>query len=166
MNTFSIINRGTLHKCIDDTFLNAIENIYALCGLKITHYGVGITHKDTGKLKKYRKGKILYKYLNDTDLERISFFSVPEDFTTVAFDYLLFISINYMNNYIIATFDESVIKHECIENIKSILDTYMEKPYMQEIYMMDKEETPLLYAKGTKNNFKTLKILSCKTVKE
>ena len=42
----------------------------------------------------------------------------------------------------------------------------MEKPYMQEIYTMDKEETPLLYAMGIKNDFKTLKILSSEAVKE
>lgn len=42
----------------------------------------------------------------------------------------------------------------------------MEKPYIQEIYTMDKEETPLLYAKGIKKDFKTLKILSSEVVKE
>ncbi len=41
-------------------------------------------------------------------------------------------SINYKNNYIIATFDENVMNHECIEEIKTLLDTFMEKPYMQE----------------------------------
>ena len=40
------------------------------------------------------------------------------------------------------------------------------KPYMQEIYTMDKEETPLLYAMGIKNDYKTLKILSSEAVKE
>lgn len=37
---------------------------------------------------------------------------------------------------------------------------------MQEIYTMNKEETPLLYAMGIKNDYKTLKILSSETVKE
>ena len=85
---------------------------------------------------------------------------------TVAYDYLLSISINYKNNYIIATFDENVMNNECIEEIKTLLDTFMEKPYMQEMYTMDKEETPLLYAMGIKNDFKTLKILSSEAVKE
>ena len=65
-----------------------------------------------------------------------------------------------------ATFDENIINHEYIEEIKIILDTFMEKPYIQEIYTMDKEETPLLYAKGIKKDFKTLKILSSEVVKE
>lgn len=34
-----------------------------------------------------------------------------------------------------ATFDENVMDHECIEEIKTLLDTFMEKPYMQEIYI-------------------------------
>ena len=87
-------------------------------------------------------------------------------FVTVAYDYLLSISINYKNNFMTATFDENIMNHECIEEIKTLLDTFMEKPYMQEIYTMDKEETPLLYAMGIKNNFKTLKILSSEAVKE
>lgn len=58
------------------------------------------------------------------------------------------------------------MNHEYIEEIKIILDTFMEKPYIQEIYTMDKEETPLLYAKGIKKDFKTLKILSSEVVKE
>ena len=44
-----------------------------------------------------------------------------------------------------ATFDENIMNHECIEEIKTLLDTFMEKPYMQEIYTMDKEETPLFF---------------------
>ena len=71
-----------------------------------------------------------------------------------------------INNYIIATFDKNIINHVGIEEVKIILDTFMEKPYIQEIYTMDKEETPLLYALGIKKDFKTLKILSSGVVKE
>lgn len=166
METISITNRGAIHKFLDDVFIDKIEKIYALCDLKISYYGVSITYKNTGQLKKYKRGKILHNYLSNNELERISFFSVPDNFVTVAFDYLLSISINYKNNYIIATFDENIINHEYIEEIKIILDTFMEKPYIQEIYTMDKEETPLLYAKGIKKDFKTLKILSSEVVKE
>ena len=38
--------------------------------------------------------------------------------------------------------------------------------YAGNIYTMDKEETPLLYAMGIKNDFKTLNILSSQIVKE
>lgn len=166
METISITNRGSIRKFVDDVFIDTIENIYALCDLKISYYGVSIAYKNTDQLKKYKRGKILHNYLSNNELERINFFSVPDDFVTVAYDYLLSISINYKNNYIIATFDENVMNHEYIEEIKIILDTFMEKPYIQEIYTMDKEETPLLYAKGIKKDFKTLKILSSEVVKE
>lgn len=155
METISITNRGSIRKFVDDVFIDTIENIYALCDLKISYYGVSIAYKNTGQLKKYKRGKILHNYLSNNELERINFFSVPDDFVTVAFDYLLSISINYKNNYIIATFDENIINHEYIEEIKIILDTFMEKPYIQEIY-----------TKGIKKDFKTLKILSSEGVKE
>lgn len=166
METISITNRGSIRKFVDDVFIDTIENIYALCDLKISYYGVSIAYKNTGQLKKYKRGKILHNYLSNNELERINFFSVPDDFVIVAFDYLLSISINYKNNFMTATFDENIINHEYIEEIKIILDTFMEKPYIQEIYTMDKEETPLLYAKGIKKDFKTLKILSSEVVKE
>ena len=166
METISITNKGAIHKFVDDVFIDEIEKIYDLCNLKITYYGVSITHRNIGQLKKYKRGKILHNYLSNNELERISFFSVPDDFVTVAYDYLLSISINYKNNFMTATFDKNIINHECIEEIKTLLDTFMEKPYMQEIYTMDKEETPLLYAMGIKNDFKTLKILSSEAVKE
>ena len=166
METISIIDRGTIHKSNNDSFLNLIEEVSALCNLKITYYGISITNKNTGQLKKYKRGKVLYNYLLNNELERISFFSVADDFVTVAYDYLLSISINYKNNYIIATFDKNIINHLGIEEVKIILDTFMDKPYVQETYTMDKEETPLLYALGIKKDFKTLKILSSGVVKE
>lgn len=166
VETISMTNRGTIHKCNNDLFLDLIEKISALCNLEITHYGISITNKNTGQLKKYKRGKVLYNYLLNNELERIGFFSVPDDFVTVAYDYLLSISINYKNNYIIATFDKNIINHVGIEEVKIILDTFMDKPYIQETYTMDKEETPLLYALGIKKDFKTLKILSSGVVKE
>lgn len=95
METISITNRGSIHKFVDDVFIDTIENIYALCDLKISYYGVSIAYNNTGQLKKYKRGKILHNYLSNNELERINFFSVPDDFVTVAYDYLLAISINY-----------------------------------------------------------------------
>lgn len=90
METISITNRGAIHKFLDDVFIDKIEKIYALCDLKISYYGVSITYKNTGQLKKYKRGKILHNYLSNNELERISFFSVPDNFVTVSYDYLLF----------------------------------------------------------------------------
>ena len=41
-----------------------------------------------------------------------------------------------------------------------MLSSYMELPYTEEIYTMDKEETPLLYAARI-NDMLTLKIKFC-----
>ena len=109
METISITNRGSIRKFVDDVFIDIIENIYALCDLKISYYGVSIACKNTGQLKKYKRGKILHNYLSNNELERINFFSVPDDFVTVAHDYLLSISINYKNNFMTATFDKNII---------------------------------------------------------
>ena len=95
METISITNRGSIRKFVDDVFIDTIENIYALFDLKISYYGVSIAYKNTGQLKKYKRGKILHNYLSNNELERISFFSVPDNFVTVSYDYLLSISINY-----------------------------------------------------------------------
>lgn len=122
METISITNRGSIRKFVDDVFIDTIENIYALCDLKISYYGVSIAYKNTGQLKKYKRGKILHNYLSNNELERINFFSVPDDFVTVAYDYLLSISINYKNNFMTATFDKNIINHECIEEIKTLFE--------------------------------------------
>ena len=52
METISITNRGSIRKFVDDVFIDTIENIYALCDLKISYYGVSIAYKNTGQLKK------------------------------------------------------------------------------------------------------------------
>lgn len=36
VETISITNRGSIHKFVDDVFIDTIENIYALCDLKIS----------------------------------------------------------------------------------------------------------------------------------
>lgn len=73
METISITNRGTIRNLLDDVLIDTIENIYALCGLKISYYGVSIAYKNTGQLKKYKRGKILHNYLSNNELERINF---------------------------------------------------------------------------------------------
>ena len=83
-----------------------------------------------------------------------------------AFDYTIYISINYKEKYITAVFEKNVLKNEKIESIKNVLASYMESPYTEEIYTMDKEETPLLYAAkiNPSSSFKTLRVLSSKTI--
>ena len=44
METISITNRGSIRKFVDDVFIDTIENIYALCDLKISYYGVSIAY--------------------------------------------------------------------------------------------------------------------------
>ena len=74
METISITNRGSIHKFVDDVFIDTIENIYALCDLKISYYGVSIAYKNTGQLKKYKRGEYyitIYQIMNQK--ESISF---------------------------------------------------------------------------------------------
>ena len=49
-----------------------------------------------------------------------------------------------------------------IEIVKQILRDYVQFPCVEEVYTMDKEETPLLYAAkvNPSSSFKTLKIIS------
>ena len=167
METISITYRGIVHKLTEsEKLVDTIEMIYTMCDQKITHWGDSITGKNGGKVKKYKRGKILYNSLKNDNLERVSFFSLPEDFVTAAFDYTIYISINYKEKYITAVFEKNVLKNEKIESIKNVLASYMESPYTEEIYTMDKEETPLLYAAkiNPSSSFKTLRVLSSKTI--
>ena len=167
METISITYRGIVHKLTEyEKLVDTIEMIYTMCDQKITHWGDSITGKNGGKVKKYKRGKILYNSLKNDNLERVSFFPLPEDFVTAAFDYTIYISINYKEKYITAVFEKNVLKNEKIESIKNVLASYMESPYTEEIYTMDKEETPLLYAAkiNPSSIFKTLRVLSNKTI--
>ena len=85
---------------------------------------------------------------------------------TIEMIYTIYISINYKEKYITAVFEKNVLKNEKIESIKNVLASYMESPYTEEIYTMDKEETPLLYAAkiNPSSSFKTLRVLSSKTI--
>ena len=127
METISITYRGIVHKLTEyEKLVDTIEMIYTMCDQKITHWGDSITGKNGGKVKKYKRGKILYNSLKNDNLERVSFFSLPEDFVTAAFDYTIYISINYKEKYITAVFEKNVLKNEKIESIKNVLASYME----------------------------------------
>ena len=77
-------------------------------------------------------------------------------------------SVNYKRNYITAVFEEELIEKLNIETLRKLLGSYMELPYKEETYTMDKEETPLLYAAKMNpiSSFKTLEIISNTTVIE
>ena len=91
METISITYRGLVHKLTEyEKLADTIETIYAMCDQKITHWADSITGKNGGKVKKYKRGKILYNSLKNNELERVSFFSLPENFVTAAFDYTIY----------------------------------------------------------------------------
>lgn len=76
METISITYRGLVHKLTEyEKLADTIETIYAMCDQKITHWADSITGKNGGKVKKYKRGKILYNSLKNNELERVSFFS-------------------------------------------------------------------------------------------
>mgnify|MGYP000564551716 FL=1 len=108
METISITYRGIVHKLTEyEKLVDTIEMIYTMCDQKITHWGDSITGKNGGKVKKYKRGKILYNSLKNNELERVSFFSLPKKFVTAAFDYTIYISINYKDKYITAVFEKT-----------------------------------------------------------
>lgn len=75
METISITYRGIVHKLTEyEKLVDTIEMIYTMCDQKITHWGDSITGKNGGKVKKYKRGKILYNSLKNDNLERVSFF--------------------------------------------------------------------------------------------
>lgn len=81
METISITYRGIVHKLTEyEKLVDTIEMIYTMCDQKITHWGDSITGKNGGKVKKYKRGKILYNSLKNDNLERISFFSLTGRF--------------------------------------------------------------------------------------
>ena len=169
MNTFSITYYGKIRKTIDcENLANTMKIIFGMCDRQVTHWANGITGKNTGKVKCFKNNKFFRDAVQNEKLEYISFFSLPEDYRIASFDYAIYISVNYKRNYITAVFEEELIEKLNIETLRKLLGSYMELPYKEEIYTMDKEETPLLYAAKINpiSSFKTLEIISNTTVIE
>jgi len=169
MNTFSITYYGKIRKTIDcENLANTMKIIFGMCDRQVTHWANGITGKNTGKVKCFKNNKFFRDAVQNEKLEYISFFSLPEDYRIASFDYAIYISVNYKRNYITAVFEEELIEKLNIETLRKLLGSYMELPYKEETYTMDKEETPLLYAAKMNpiSSFKTLEIISNTTVIE
>ena len=169
MNTFSITYYGKIRKSIDcENLANTMKIIFGMCDRQVTHWANGITGKNTGKVKCFKNNKFFRDAVQNEKLKYISFFSLPENYRIASFDYAIYISVNYKRNYITSVFEEELIKRINIETLRKLLGSYMELPYKEETYTMDKEETPLLYAKKINpiSSFKTLKIISNTSVKE
>lgn len=163
VNTLSITYNGKIRKLMDyEKLVDDIGKIFCMCDKKVTHWSYSITDKTAGKVRKYRRDKVLFKNLQNGKLEWVSFYALPEDYGTACFDYYIFISINYKYERITAVFDEGILKEEEIIIAKRMLRDYMKFPCVEEVYTMDKEETPLLYAAKVNpdSSFKTLKIIS------
>ncbi|MFR7519388.1 MAG: hypothetical protein ACLUVD_06005 [Mediterraneibacter faecis] len=144
METISITYRGIVHKLTEyEKLVDTIEMIYTMCDQKITHWADSITGKNGGKVKKYKRGKILYNSLKNDNLERVSFFSLPEDFVTAAFDYTIYISINYKDKYITAVFEKNVLKNEKIESIKMCTAQVTWNRRIQKRYILWTRKKPL-----------------------
>ena len=163
MNTVTVSYNGKIHKLIEhEKLIDTVERIFHMCDKEITHWSYNIADMAGGKVRKYKRGKVLFKNLQNDKLEWVSFYALPEDYGTACLDYYIFISINYKYERITAIFDEGILKGEKIEIVKQILRDYVQFPCVEEVYTMDKEETPLLYAAkvNPSSSFKTLKIIS------
>lgn len=163
MKIFSITYKGNIDKKITVDELNqTIEKIFKIFNKNVTHYAISLPNKNTGKIKKYRKDKRLLESIQNNQLEYISFFALPQNYITAAFDYSLYITINYKRKHLALFIEENLIENKKIELVKEICRSYMVYPCIEEIFTMDKEETPLLYVEeiNPMSSFKTLKIIS------
>lgn len=71
-------------------------------------------------------------------------------------------TINYKRKHLALFIEENLIEDKKIELVKEICRSYMVYPCIEEIFTMDKEETPLLYVEkiNPMSSFKTLEIIS------
>lgn len=167
MNILSITYSGEIQKPIDGNELtDAMEMLFGMCNKEITHWANGITGKSLRGVKKYKKNKVLFDNLQNDALEYVSFMTLPEDYVQACFDYFIYISINYKYRFVTATYEQGLLNDEKTEILKKILEGYMRAPYIEEIYVMDKEETPFSYAAkiNPSSSYKTLQIISNRVV--
>ena len=87
MNTFTVSYNGKIHKSIEDEkLIDSVERIFHMFDKEITHWSYSITDKTAGKVRKYKRGKVLFKNLQNNKLEWVSFYALPEDYRTACFD--------------------------------------------------------------------------------
>ena len=88
MNTFTVSYNGKIHKSIEDEkLIDSVERIFHMFDKEITHWSYSITDKTAGKVRKYKRGKVLFKNLQNNK-NALAHISTPRHF-------LFFINCSY-----------------------------------------------------------------------
>lgn len=142
------------------SWINYVEALTAQLHYPSTHVSVrGDTFKSAKVTVFNRTKKRLLKALEKEEgFKWISFYSLPDDFKTAAFDYEILAARTA--NFVTLILSEAIFSQidvdQVVEELKAFI-VFREG----EIYELDIEETPMIYATkcNSVSSFKTLKIL-------
>lgn len=136
-----------------------VENLMKSLGYKPTHIGIQSKSFCSGKILTVARKKkdILATIAAGENPSSFSCYSLPKDYRTASFDYD-FLGVRN-EEYISVIVKEVDYKKLNIKNVVSQLKEYINYEY-GEIYMMSKEEMPLIYAATRKlNNIKSFSLI-------
>lgn len=141
-------------------FYNDIGIIFRKMGYKRTHIAIDCkTFLNKKIVTTNRKEKEIINILKSGDIPKsISCYSLSKDYKIAMFDYD--VMVVRQSEYISVVLNRSDLVKLDIDNTISILKQYIEFK-IGEVYQMDREEMPLMYASRAKtiNPFKSLVIL-------
>lgn len=139
---------------------NDAKRIVRLLGYEPTHVGISGTAFKSGKVLSVSKSekKILKSLENGDSIYYISLFSLPKDYKIASIDYDVLVARD--EGFITLIMNKKSFDSKQEDELINILKKYI-SVHTGEIYEMDREEIPLLYAAkdNPPNIFKTLKIL-------
>lgn len=138
----------------------ACKKIINLLGYETNYVSIESKKLNAGKVMKLENAekKLLLEIANEDEIKWISAYSLPNDFVSAAFDYnVLIVRTNDYISLIIAKEDYEKI-HEA--KLISLLKEHIDITY-GEIYEMNRDECPLIYASkaNSASSFGTLKII-------
>ncbi|MBR3598959.1 MAG: hypothetical protein IKL53_03685 [Lachnospiraceae bacterium] len=160
--TISITFNGTIDN--DNSrwmqWYNDAKEIVRLLGYEPTHVGVSGSAFKSGKVLNLSKNekKICRSIENGDSVQYISLFSLPKDYKSASFDYDVFIARD--EGYVTLTMNQSTFAHIQEDELLNMLRKHI-CVHSGEIYEMDRDEVPLLYAAkdNATNMFNTLRII-------
>lgn len=160
--TISITFNGRINTDNDKwiEWYNDAKKIINLFGYEASHVGIESTKLKLGKVMKLPRNekKIISAIESGEEVKYISIFSLPKDYESASFDYNVLLVRDY--DYITITTNKSDFYNVDEEIIIKILKKHIEEG-LGEIYEMDREEFPLIYAVKANpiSSFKSLKII-------
>lgn len=158
--TVSITFNGEINDNDWGQWYNDAKNIVKLVGYNTTHIGIsGIKFKSEKVLDIRRYEKKIVDSINNGDaINYISLYSLPKNYESASFDYDVFLARE--KGYVTLIMNKLDFKCEHEDVLIEILRKHI-NVNSGEIYEMDRDEVPLLYAAkdNVPETFKSLKIL-------